>query len=704
MNGGFGFGTYLAKFPDETARTGFGVRLMDASSSQRIFWNDLEIGSSGVVSKKGGVNYLPSYKNHLIPIDFQAGDNALLIQVANFSQERGGAWETVQFGIWKDLEKRVQREKAAFLFLSGAIFMMGLHHLLLYLWRRNEIEHLLFFLICVALTFRTLLTGERFLFQTFEEEWGWDNLFRLEFLTFYVTPFLVHAFLHSVFPKLMSVKYLIVTLLPSILFTCFAIFTPTPFFTKVNPYFNFVIGLGSCFIFFIFFQAIRLGYENAIHLLLGFIWLILCTSIDILNSFQIINTMEATPYGFFGFIGFQSIALSRRFYRAMNAVENLSNRLLLLDKAKDEFLASTTHELKTPLVGIMGLADSMLDGIAGTLSSAQRETTVLISSSAKRLSSLVDDLMDFSQIKADSLVLQKAILDLRQISDLVLNTLKVIYESKGLTVFNRIPFDFPYVLADASRLQQILVNLIGNAIKFSPQGSIFLSAKVEEGKAIISISDTGIGIAESDLNSIFLSFTQVEDSFGQRHSGLGLGLAIVKKLVELHGGKIWVQSKLGEGSEFSFSLDLANSSDPNQVAEERIEIFDTKTVSDLEDLTLEIEEIRKSQIKVLIVDDELPNRQMLKTYLSVLDCEIVEAHSGLQALEIIRTNDHFDILLLDILMPGMSGYELCKIIRQDFSLYELPILFLTSKSMVLDLVAALEVGGNDFISKPFNKQ
>jgi signal transduction histidine kinase len=230
-----------------------------------------------------------------------------------------------------------------------------------------------------------------------------------------------------------------------------------------------------------------------------------------------------------------------------------------MDRLKDEFLSNTSHELKTPLNGIIGIADSLIDGAAGNLNQKVNQNLNMISVSGKRLTNLVNDILDFSKLKNQELIVQQKALDLKSLVNLVLLLSEHLLNGKEILFENLIPEPSPIVLGDENRLQQIFLNLLGNAIKFSERGTITIASKLISPDTLqISVSDTGIGIPEDKFESIFQSFEQVDASISREYGGTGLGLSITKKLVELHGGKIWLTSNLGSGSTFYFTLPLTS--------------------------------------------------------------------------------------------------------------------------------------------------
>jgi signal transduction histidine kinase/serine phosphatase RsbU (regulator of sigma subunit) len=392
-------------------------------------------------------------------------------------------------------------------------------------------------------------------------------------------------------------------------------------------------------------------------------------------------------------------------------LEAQNMELQRLSKLKDEFLANTSHELRTPLNGIIGIAESLIDGATGELPEATKQNLSLVVASGRRLSSLVNDILDFSKLKHRNIELSARPVSMRTIAEVVFTLNHPLVMNKNLRLVNRIEPDAPLVFADENRMQQVLHNLIGNALKFTSEGCIEIRAEVQEQWLQVTLSDTGIGIPPEKFSQIFESFEQADGSTARRYGGTGLGLAITRQLIELHGGKIWVESKVGEGSDFIFTLPLFNGQSyeqdmPTKLSGQRL-MLDytapaTETMAQLIQLPKEATDDRKQWV-ILIVDDEPINRQVLVNHLSLHNYNIFQATSGQEALDMLSSGLRPDLILLDVMMPNMTGYEVTQTIRKTWQASELPIVLLTAKNQISDLVIGLEMGANDYLTKPTSK-
>ncbi|RKZ44952.1 MAG: guanylate cyclase, partial [Gammaproteobacteria bacterium] len=244
-------------------------------------------------------------------------------------------------------------------------------------------------------------------------------------------------------------------------------------------------------------------------------------------------------------------------------LEDKNTELQRLDGLKDDFLANTSHELRTPLNGIIGIAGSLIDGSTGQLSPHTCSELSMIVASGQRLSNLVNDILDFSKQKYEQIELELKPVDMRKIADIVFRFCQPLVGQKDLQLANAIANDLPLANADENRVQQILHNLVGNAIKFTERGRIEISAQlpVSNNQLVIIVSDTGVGIPANKTGQIFESYEQLGDSSTSQNGGTGLGLAVTKQLVHLHEGEIWVESTVGVGSRFIFTLPISDKVD-----------------------------------------------------------------------------------------------------------------------------------------------
>lgn len=401
-------------------------------------------------------------------------------------------------------------------------------------------------------------------------------------------------------------------------------------------------------------------------------------------------------------------------------LDNLTalSELRRADQLKDDFLANTSHELRTPLHGIVGLADALLTAPEGGLSQRARESLNLISVSGRRLATLVNDLLDFSQIKQRQIKFQPVSVELRPMVQLVLALNKPMLGKKNVELMNEVEPQLPKIYCDELRLQQILQNLIGNAVKFTQAGRISVSAEVEGRSILVRVVDTGIGIPSAKLQRIFNSFEQADGSISRIYGGTGLGLTITKQLVEMQGGTIRVDSQPDIGTTFVFKLPVADVSEANAAkgfsptsavwATQRPQLLEMNTpwwteteASALPSRVASLADNRP-HFKIMVIDDDAINRQVLRNQLQNENYHVQMFEDGPAALQALH-DSRPDLILLDLMMPRMSGLEVLAEIRKSSPVTNLPVIILTAKNQIDDLVSCFHMGANDFLMKPFSQ-
>ncbi len=386
--------------------------------------------------------------------------------------------------------------------------------------------------------------------------------------------------------------------------------------------------------------------------------------------------------------------------RKLRRERDVVDRLRQVDKLRDDFLANTSHELRTPLNGIIGLAEALRDG-PEPVPGATRESLELIISISQRLSALVNDILDFSQLRTRNLVLVKQEVDLHALVEVVLTLTQASLGGKSLRLINGIARDCAHVHADEGRLLQILHNLIANAVKFTHRGEVEVKSETQDQEVIVHVRDTGIGIPPGKQDLIFQSFRQADEDIAREYGGTGLGLAITRELVQLHGGRMWLSSEVGKGSIFSFSLprtlgeSAPTTGEPAPSPAARLE-----PSPHLGESAAVAAGVERAAFRILVVDDEPINCTILESHL--LRHHVTTAHDGERCLELLA-QEAFDLVLLDIMMPRLSGYEVCRRIRAQHSAAELPVIFLSARNLANDLNQGFDCGANDYITKPITK-
>jgi two-component system, sensor histidine kinase ChiS len=379
-----------------------------------------------------------------------------------------------------------------------------------------------------------------------------------------------------------------------------------------------------------------------------------------------------------------------------------------LDRLKDEFLATTSHELRTPLNGIIGLLEIVLEGADGPLLPRQKSHLAMVLRSAAGLKQLINTILDLSRLRAGGLELIVERFGLSELKDAVNGIAQGLVAQKPVAVAVDLPNDIPEVYGDRLRVQQILVNLIGNAAKFTPSGRVEVSARALADEVVVSVKDTGIGIPAHARETIFEAFRQADASSTRPFEGTGLGLAITKKLVEAHGGKIWLESEIQKGSTFHFTLPTRRLAKPVVKSDETparpslapmIPALPAEVPADTAPVLVEVHARRTEH--VLYVDDHEINLEVLRPRLERRGYRVTTATSGEAALRVFREQIP-DLAILDLMMPHMDGYQLFEQLRTSETGRHAPIVFLTARDLEEDRLKGLHLGAVDYLTKPVN--
>ena len=707
---GDGYATYRLTVKTPQTQLVKAIRIKNQSSAYVLYINGKEIARNGVVgSSKNSV--VPQYRLQQNSFYDNNPTLEIILHVANFNHRKGGVWNPIQLGHADTLRAAQSLQWIFDLTLFGCLFIMGSYYLSLYILYRKDRSPLYLAIFTLFIAIRILVTGNYYITQIFPNI-PWEPAYKVELLTIILGPLGLLLFITSIFKSRQKDLFRLFLIVIMATLTVITIATPAKISSQTVIPCQMAILLLFGYCLYILIRESLQRDRNAGILLFGMTVLTATVLIDILSANKIIYLSYLTHLGIIFLIFSQSLVLSLRSSNAFRDVRNLSKELQeknitlqRIDRLKDEFLANTTHELRTPLNGMVGMAESLVTDLSNKLSKNAIQSLQTIIGSGKRLAKLINDVLDFARLKNSDIQLNFKTIDLYSLTNVVISVLRPLAESKSLELVNAVNKSTPLAIGDEDRLQQILYNLGGNAIKFTDKGSVKISADVNDNFVEITVEDTGIGISPDRLGDIFTPYEQDDQIHQKGYGGTGLGLAIVKNLVTLHGGAITATSTVARGSKFIFSIPL--SADNFRQAERE----STDFISPIDVKPFDITQYgdiykRKTDYDsdtILVVDDDPINVQVVINHLNSASFKTAAVADGLKALSLIEKSGPPALLLLDIMMPGIDGYAVCQKLRQKYSPPELPIILLTARSDLDNLVRGFAMGANDYITKPFSK-
>lgn len=705
-----GVGTYrlLIDVPEEGT---YGIKVNSIRNSSEIYINGNEVGRAGNPAKSKE-DFIYDNRKYTVYGESVNRRLEIVVLVANLTYYTGGIVHPIKFGTAENILAQHELDRLIEMLVISGYILMGLIHFFSFIQRKKYFYELFFALFCIALGLYTSMLNEYIFFIIFPGFSATEQT-KLQLLLIHLIVLFFLLFLYHLF-KQYAKKKIVIVLSSIICGQIFVYSTSNPVLMLIKELVMqtrqilIVLPLAICFayIFIVLIRAFVKRKEDSEYLLLT-VTTFMCYGLLLGLEFLFeIEVKSMLSFLCLLMIFSLSLLMSHRYQTAFKRVEGLSEELLLYDRLKDEFLVKTSHELSTPLHGIINLSKSLMEGIEGPLKRQQQESVILIHNVGKRLASLVEDLLFVSNIKKGEIRTATRPVNINVVEEVLAEMNYLISPVQQVTLINNVARDHPLIYIDEQKLKQVFFNLIYNAIKYTKQGNVAIDAEVRKEQMYISITDTGRGIDKVHLELIFSSFYQVESSREGGSTGLGLGLSITKNIIESSGGSIWVASEVGKGSTFTFTVPLATEQQIKETRSigsfEQI-IFPSRTeVKQLHTATiLSSKETGTKSYTILVVDDEPANLKVLINMVQSLEYNVFAASSGVEALAIIKT-ESIDLIIMDLMMPNMSGYELCQVIREEYDLVELPVIILTAARQLSELVVSFQMGANDFLQKPVN--
>ncbi|WP_258102543.1 ATP-binding protein [Marinoscillum sp. MHG1-6] len=678
-----GFATYRVKVLLPLNDHSYTLHVEDMFSSFGLFWNGQQILANGKVATTRE-QYQPQWKPDFIELRNVRDTNELVLQIANFDHRKGGSSQSLTIGESSMMKAKLFSLWTYDLLLTGSLLIGGLFLLGLYFFGHHDKAIFYFALFCIVYSYRGIGAGFYELHHLID--WSWYLLSRLEYITLFVSVFLFSRFVYSLYPEVIKKEIFTVLNVICIGFAVMAIFTPASVFTFLMTPFLMVTAAYIGVAFYIYILAYRKKLIGSQYALGSTAVVLAILMYDMLIYFNFLERVESV--NFWGkelFLFSQSLILSYRFAYTLKSEKHKAEKA---SQAKSEFLSTISHEIRTPLNAVVGLSHLLL---TENPRDDQRDNLLSLKYSAEHLTALINDILDFNKLESGSVEFEEMSVNLRELGERIVN----IYSPKAEENYLHLEFVCDdrinsSLLLDATRLSQILNNLIDNAIKFTREGSVVLRMiMVKQNntsqKIRFEVSDTGIGIPSDKQAVIFERFTQASSSTTREFGGTGLGLSIIKKLLELQGSQIKLSSYPGEGSTFYFTL--------------KFTIDDSRKLPADDEVVMD--EAQLQGRKVLLVEDNKINVVVASKFLTKWGIAVDHAENGEEGVE-KASSTSYDLILMDLQMPVMDGYEASRLIREKDT--SIPIIALTASALFRVQEGIFDAGMNDFVLKPFDPQ
>jgi sensor histidine kinase YesM len=703
-----GYGTYHVKIKLNKQFKNYGIKVLSIRSAHEMYVDGEKIGGSGVLSDSetegviGNVPYAAYFLTEGTYLD-------MVIHVSEYHNPIGGLVKPIYFGSENGIS--VLNLKSIFfnVLSAGSLIMTGIIFLGLYFYWRDDKTALFLALYCLSFSFFTLTYDERVLLQliVMPYEFAMKCLNLSLFFSFSCILLFMNKSNFLFFSNRALKVYLGLFALWSILilispYSFYTRFEGFYFLTALSSYFLIVINIGKVLIIKNYGDE---GRNGTILLFFSAVFITINLISGILHNESKIYEFVTSQLTVFLFLGTTSLYLAKKRTDTYSKVEVLVDQLKQVDRIKVEFLVNTAHKFKTPLNGIINIANGGVDDKKNILSNDQRDNLNYIKAIAMRLSDTINDIMDMQRIKGNKVKLHITTVDIQGPLQIVIALLGEIYLYKDIEIVNEVsPYTY-YVVGDENRIRQIFNNLIGNALKYTEHGQVVIKAEKITDSILVYIQDTGLGI-EKDRQKTIFNFSEYSESSSQwEHHPTGIGLPLSCKLAEQMKGTIkLLVSEVGIGSTFCLTL---------PASEKNIDITQVKKIrreNKREDFSNVDKNKKLDKLKtpgvctILIVDDEVTNIEALKAIIKQKDYRIISSYSGKQSLEVLHQRGDIDLVLLDVMMPGLSGFETLAKLREIYTIIDLPILIMSDMNDIDSITYGLKHGANDYITKPFEER
>lgn len=704
-------GTYELRIHVQDNHEQYGLKVHKISDSFNLYVNgDL------VEQRTASLHKMKVNQSSLIPsvvrvTPDKTGWIHLVIAVSSSDEVYGdGLLNSIRFGTESAIMREHWTSVAMQIMVAAIMLVHGIYACILYFIRPRKIELLYFMIAMILSSLSVLVSDDRLILQ-----WvplNYDMFAKLAYLSYTGLSLFFLLFVRHLFTNKKQNQMVRWISRFCILYGLFIVMAPATIIREWSILLLFVLSIPFIAIILLVAQVIVNKEKDTLFLLLAAIsvtssilWSSFAGRVHSFNlgimsmidpSFYPVDlTLALLTFSTFWFI---------RFFRANDENRELVDKLQKEYATKDQFLASTSQELRNPLHGMINMAQSILDKDGTRLTSQSKQNLELLMVIGRRMAYLLNDFINVTKMQHNRISLNKQTVALLPAITTVVNDKKMMMDQKNLQLQLDIPKDFPRVYVDETHLRQIMFNLLNNSVKYTENGMITVEAEVKNDKAVIHIKDSGIGMDEETQKQIFLPYERGAKENYEDQGGLGIGLTICQKLVSMNDGTLTVKSNPSKGSKFSISLPLAQENE----GKHEIDLVKTTSQEEMVYQELAVSEAQTSarneqgftKPKILAVDDDPMNLHIIRSILLAEEYSIETVTSGEKVLK--RLDEGWDLIIADIMMPNMSGFELTTKIREHFSISELPVLLLTTHNNPKEIYTGFLAGANDYLVKPLD--
>jgi two-component system sensor histidine kinase ChiS len=689
----FRTGSYFYKLTLTTARMeGRNALLINPLYSAYSLWiNGEKVEICGEII--GDCQELASIGTRVISFEQETDGLEIVLQVTNSGHSFGGSMMNwLSYGRYSDVAFRAQQGITIDFLIVFMLFAFSLIHLFNYFYHRKYPYSMFFFIYMMIYAVYALVSGRvtvSYLLPMFPG----DFIIRIEELCLILAFPILLNYIKSLFPGEVHRPVILIVQIITLVSGVLVFVMPLPLVRYMTFGYSGLRVAGAVYLWIALVVAVRKKRYSAWLTLLTFTVLMLCMLNDFLTSVGVIDSILLSFIGLFIFAAQQTYRLVVDSLTDNRFAEETYNKLTAMTVQKESFFSRNSIELSKPIRNVVELSEGLLRGSIGPMNSEQIATSSLIVSNGIRLSNMVNDILDFSSIKDNSLLLNIVPVDVFQVAQKVINSCEALVAVQELKLISKIERETPLVAADDKRIEQILYNIVTNSVRHIEAGEILIHTEVSDDNVEITISLEGSDLDISSVHKLFNAYEEEQRGDIDTNDVSELSLAIAKKLIELHDEKLGITT-VDDVLTYSFSLPLWTGEAP--LTEE--EVLEMDALINLQPVFDEVTSDRN--IEILVAGKDVEELQILKSQLASMNYTVIPVMSGKDLINRIY-EDPPHLVLLDVKLSDGSGYAVCSKIRETYSKDELPVILVINKEDVSEMMEGLTSGANDFLTRPY---